>query len=225
MSTEKTFHCAHFLSCAEPLRRNRHPTALLDFCLLLFRRYSGLVAGELLSTDVIVRHAGFTEYLAHAGNHSRRASYVENWNLKIWKPFREHRFGNVTKFPSPVVRYSVVMGDRRDELEVEIQFLDLSQFLQERSLLEPPDRIKKEDSMCASNFCCMPDHAPKGRDADATRKKDSWACDVSVKNQIAIRTLKEKWGTNWQCACNSLESGIAHAHCDHQVFFMRRAGD
>jgi hypothetical protein len=71
----------------------------------------------------------------------------------------------------------------------------------------------------------MPDHAPKGCDADATCKKDSWACDVFVKNQIAIGTFHKKWGANWQCACDSLESSITHAHCDHQVFLMRRTGD
>src|SRR5712691_2466367 len=217
MSTEKTFHRAHFLTYAEPRRRNRHPTALVDFRLLLFRRYSGLVASELLSADVIVRYTYFTEYLAHPRDHSRRASYVKNWNLKIWKPFRAPRLSNVTKFSSPAVRYFARMGDRRDEFEAGIQFLDLSQFLQERSFLEPSDRIKQKDSMCASNFCCMPDHAPKGRDADATRKKDSWACDISMKNQIAIRTFNEKWSANWQCAGHSLESGIAHSHCDHEV--------
>jgi hypothetical protein len=69
-----------------------------------FRRYPGLVADELLSADVIVRYTRVTEYLPHAGDHSRRASDVENWSLKIWKPFPEHRFGNVTKFSAPVAR-------------------------------------------------------------------------------------------------------------------------
>jgi hypothetical protein len=55
----------------------------------------------------------------------------------------------------------------------------------------------------------MPDHTPKGCDANATRKKDSWARDVFVKNQIAIGTFKEKWAANWQCARGSLESTIA----------------
>src|ERR1700688_3158092 len=36
MSAEKTSHDAHFLNCAEPLPRNRRPTALRDFCLVLF---------------------------------------------------------------------------------------------------------------------------------------------------------------------------------------------
>src|ERR1700719_1221431 len=117
------------------------------------------------------------------------------------------------------------MGDRRDELEARIQFLHLAQFLEERTFFEPPDRIEKGDSMRGSDFCCVPDHAPEGRDADATRKKNSWACDVSVKNQIAIRTFQEKWGAHWQRACGLLEPGIAHAHRDHQVFLMRRAGD
>src|SRR6266699_3890642 len=87
------------------------------FGLVLFRRYSSLVASELLSADVIIRHAGITEHLAHAGNHSRRACYIEDWNLKIWKPSCEHRFGNVTKLLSTVMRDSIGMGDRRDELE------------------------------------------------------------------------------------------------------------
>src|SRR5580658_10053954 len=48
VSTEKTFHRAHFLIYAGPEHHNRPRSALVDFCLLLFRRYPGLVAGELL---------------------------------------------------------------------------------------------------------------------------------------------------------------------------------
>jgi hypothetical protein len=117
------------------------------------------------------------------------------------------------------------MGDRRDEFEAGIQFLDFSQFTQERRFFGAPDRIKKVDSVCTSNFCCIPDHAPKGCDADATRKENSWAHGVSVKNQVAVRAFKEKWGANWQCARGSLESGVAHSNCNHQVFFMRRTSD
>src|ERR1700719_4453729 len=36
MSAEKTFHSAHFLTRAAPLRRIRRPTARQDFCLELF---------------------------------------------------------------------------------------------------------------------------------------------------------------------------------------------
>jgi len=79
--------------------------------------------------------------------------------------------------------------------------------------------------MCASDFRCMPDHAPEGCNANATRKKNSWTRDISVKNQIAVGTFKEKWAANWQCARGSLESGIAHAHCHHQVFLVWRARD
>jgi hypothetical protein len=78
MSAEKTFHSAHFLTCAEPLSRKRHPTALLDFSLLLFsQEIPALVAGELFSADVIVRHAGHVQNLAHAGNHSMGSCYVK----------------------------------------------------------------------------------------------------------------------------------------------------
>lgn len=89
-----------------------------------------------------------------------------------------------------MVRYSLGLGDRRDESEAGIQFLGLLQFPQERSFLDPPDRIKKGDRMCAPNFFGMPDHAPKGRDADAARHEYGGTRDVSVKNQIAIRAFQ-----------------------------------
>jgi hypothetical protein len=75
MSTKKT---GTFLSHAGPHHRNLYRPAFVGFCLLLFRKSSGLVTGELLGADVIVRYVSFTQYLTHAGDHSRRASYVEN---------------------------------------------------------------------------------------------------------------------------------------------------
>jgi hypothetical protein len=96
MTTKKTIHSALFLIYAGPRNPNRHRSADVDCCLLMFRRLSGLVASELFSPDVILGNVRFTKHLARAGDHSGRTCYVENWRLKIGKPLREHRFRNVS---------------------------------------------------------------------------------------------------------------------------------
>jgi hypothetical protein len=117
------------------------------------------------------------------------------------------------------------MGDRRDKLEAGIQFLDSCQLLQERSFLKKSYGIKQENSMPAFSFCCMPNHASEGRDANATREKDRRPGDVPMERQIAIRALQNKRSANRQCAGSSLESCVPHSHCNQEVLFVRRAGD
>src|SRR5579872_3603817 len=148
-----------------------------------------LIAGELLCPNIVFVDFRIGEDMPHRRDHPGWPCKVIDWPLNRRQVLSQHALGDETRSAGPVAPGFINLRHRGDEMESRIVSCALTEKIQKRGILGPTVGIEEPQLVRSLLIFRLTDDAAKGRDADASCKKDCRAVGFPAQYQRAARAV------------------------------------